>query len=148
MPFLPRKPEKGSIHGPLGAHPRRWRDRHSDPGEGECEALPQLHRQPASDRPGQPPVGLLWLPSLAKLRVGRGGSECTRVLRQPTILHGLSLASKAEAVGPLRTSIICYTGFAQSHCCGNNNCTEKEVGFSYTGFTIYMLWQIAKLFKI
>ena len=69
MPFLPWKPEKGSIHRSLGAHRRRWRDRYGDPGERKCEALPQLHRQPASDRPRQPPAGLLWLPSLAKLQL-------------------------------------------------------------------------------
>lgn len=67
MPVLPRKPEKGPVQRPLGAYRRRRRDRHGDPGEGEREALPQLHRQPASDRPRQHVAGVLRLPSVAKL---------------------------------------------------------------------------------
>uniref|UniRef100_A0A453G3C1 RING-type domain-containing protein n=1 Tax=Aegilops tauschii subsp. strangulata TaxID=200361 RepID=A0A453G3C1_AEGTS len=59
VPILPRKPEASPVQGPVGAHRRRRCDRPGDPGEGECEALPQLHRQPAPHRPGQPPACLL-----------------------------------------------------------------------------------------
>nr|ACN33656.1 unknown [Zea mays] len=67
MPVLPREPEEGPVQRPVGAHRRRRRDRHGDAGEGEREALPQLHRQPAPDRPRQHAAGLLRLPSLARL---------------------------------------------------------------------------------